>query len=93
MGKLKNKLQLENLDDDYKLEDVKDESKTEKLILPFEEKEVLEKEYTLEDLRKRILDSVSSENDLVEFLTFDVDKQKKNKIIFSFNMPSETPEE
>ena len=81
---------LEDFPDDYKLKDVNNVSATEQLVRPVEDKEVLEKDYTLDLLGKRIRDALDEGDNLI---SFDEDKQKKGKIVFTLNMPSETPEE
>lgn len=89
---LRDDMILEEFPDDYKLKDVRNIPKTEQLITPFKEKGAIEKEYTVANLEKRIRDSITSKNDLADFITYDNDSPK-NKIILKFNMPSETPEE
>lgn len=42
----------EDFPDDYKLKDVRNSSKTEQLITPFEEKDALEQEYTKKILKR-----------------------------------------
>ena len=83
----------EDFPDDYKLKDVRNSSKTEQLITPFEEKDALEQEYTKKDFEKRLQEAVFAEKSkLKNFLTYDKDSPE-NKIVLKFNMRSDTPEE
>ena len=92
LGKLKDMVQLNDLPDDYKVKDVNDTTRTEKLITPFEEKDALEKEYTVSDLGSRIKDLIKSKEDMEKFVTYD-EKSPENKVVINFELPSETPEE
>ena len=91
MGKLEDRLLIDDLPDDYNLEDVKNEPKTQQLITPFEER--AEKEYTVKDLGNRLRANMR-DKDAKKFITFPRDLQgQEDKIIFEVNLPSETPEE
>ena len=85
-------INLSEFPDDYRLKDVRNTPRTEQLITPFETKGALEKEYTVDNLEKRLRDSITSKDDLADFITYD-NNSPKNKIILKFDMPSETPEE
>jgi len=83
----------EDFPEDYKLKDVRNTSRTEQLITPFEEKDALEQEYKKEDFEKRLQDAIfSDKSKLTEFLTYDKNSPK-DKIVLKFDMRSDTPEE